>query len=73
MICSQEKEERDFAISTIIKIRGKNTSGCTKPRSRKLPKLNIEATQHKDLIDWRGEKESNLSCSINKEEILLFK
>jgi hypothetical protein len=46
MICSPGREEREFAVKQILKIRGKNKSGDMKPGTRKL----------KDMIDWKGSK-----------------
>ena len=73
MICSEDKTERDFAVSTILKIRGKSQLGNTKPRPRKNPQLNLGATQLKDLIDWKGAKEPVLTCNLSKAEIKQYK
>ena len=54
MISSESKEEREFAVSTILKIRGRNNLGNTKPRPRKLPVLNLEASKLQDMISWKG-------------------
>ena len=69
MICSPDREEREFAVKQILKIRGKNKLGDMKPRPRKLPKLNINAENLKDMIDWKGSKEPVLTCHFSKEEI----
>ena len=69
MICSPDREEREFAVKQILKIRGKNKLGDMKPRPRKLPKLNINAENLKDMIDWKGSKEPVLTCNFSKEEI----
>ena len=73
MLCSQDQDEREFAISTILRIRGRNKLGNTKPRSRKLPSLNIAATSLKDLIYWKGTKEPVLTYNLTKAEIKQFK
>lgn len=73
MICSDKEDERKFAVATIIKIRGKNKLGNIKPRPRKLPVLNLEATSLKDMINWKGAKEPVLTCGITKEELVKFK
>ena len=73
MICSEDKTERESAISTILKIRGKNQLGNTKPRPRKNPQLNLAATQLKNLIDWKGAKEPVMTCHLTKDEIKQFK
>ena len=53
----------------ILKIRGKNKLGNMKPRSMKLPALNLTATQLHELIDWKGAKEPVLTCKLTKEQI----
>jgi hypothetical protein len=73
MICSQDREERDLAINMIIMIRGRNTLGNTKPRPMKLPKLNVEATQLKPLIGWKGIKKPILTCNLTKDDIKNFR
>ena len=69
MICTPDREEREFAVKQILKIRCKNKSGDMKPRPRKLPKLNVNAEKFKDMIDWKGSKEPVLTCNFSKEEI----
>ena len=69
MVCSKDKEERVFASDMILKIRGKNKLGNTKPRPMKLPSLNLQATKLQDLIDWKGAKEPVLTCRLTKEQI----
>ena len=73
MISSESKEEREFAVSTILKIRGRNNLGNTKPRPRKLPVLNLEASKLQDMISWKGAKEPILTCGLSREELALFK
>ena len=72
MICSDSKDERDYAVKTILKIRGKNILGNRKPRPRKLPMLNLDATCLQDLISWKQAKEPVLTCGINKVELQKF-
>ena len=73
MLCSEEREERGFAISMILKIRGKKKKGNMEPRPRKLPKLNVTATKLKDMIDWKGAKEPVLTCHLSNMEIKEYK
>ena len=73
MVCSKDKEERVFASDMILKIRGKNKLGNTKPRPMKLPSLNLQATKLQDMIDWKGAKEPVLTCSMTKEQIKMIK
>ena len=73
MLCSEDKEERDFSVTQILKIRGKNMFGDMKPRARKKPVLDIAATTLIDLIDWNGAKEPVLSCKLSREKVVSFK
>ena len=72
MLCSEDQSEREFAVKKILKIRGKEALGKTAPRSRKLPKLNVDATSLVDLIDWKRSHEPLLTCHLTKEEIKEF-
>ena len=51
MLCSEDKEERDFSVTQILKICEKIMFGDMKPRARKNPVLNIAETSLMDLID----------------------
>ena len=73
MVCSDDKQEREFAVDKILKIRGKNQLGNMKPRAMKLPKLNLAATTLSDLIDWKGAKEPVLTCKLSKDEVKQIK
>ena len=73
MLCSQDSKERDFAVSKILKIGGKNDAGRTEPRKRKLPELNENATILQDLIKWDGAEEPLLTCHLTRQEIKEFK
>jgi hypothetical protein len=66
MLCSLDQDERHFAVA---KMRGKEEFGRTKPRYRKLPKLNTEAEKLQDLISWNRAHEPLLTCNMSKEEI----
>ena len=69
MLCSKDKSERDFAVSTIMKIRGRNKIGNKKPMPRKLPALNVEATKLENMICWKGAREPILTCDLTKAEL----
>ena len=69
MICSEDSQERKFAVEKILKLRGKEEYGNTKPRARKLPKLNVKAEKLQDLIDWRAAKEPVFTCGLTKKEV----
>lgn len=73
MLCSKDPEERTFAVSKILKMRGRQDSGKTQPRKRKLPELREEATSLQDLIKWDGAQEPLLTCGLTREEIKGFR
>ena len=73
MICSDDKDERGFAVDMILKIRGRKTEGDLRPRYRKHPELKLDATNLKDMISWKRAKEPVLTCKLSKQELLDFK
>ena len=73
MLCSEDREERIFAVSMILKIRGKDILCDLQPRAGKHPKLNISAMTLQGMIDWKNAKEPVLSCKLSKEEISSFR
>ena len=54
MLCSEEEEERRFAVLKIISIRGEQELGDTSLRLRTLPNLNTQVTTLEKMIDWRA-------------------
>ena len=64
--------ERTFAVEKIMKIRGREALGKTKPRARKLPKLNKQAKTLQTLISWDKTIEPLFTCHLTKEEIKSF-
>jgi hypothetical protein len=73
MLCSGSREEREFAVATILKIRGRSKEGNMRPRARKHPELNTAATSLQELINWKGAKEPVLSCCLTNEDIYSFR
>lgn len=73
MLCSEDKEERVFAVSMVLKIRGKNKCGDLRQRSRKHPELLMDSTSLQGMIDWKKAKEPVLSCRLSKAEICSFR
>ena len=73
MLCSKDQSERNFAVEKVLKIRGRVALGRTKPRPRKLPKLNADAGSLKDLISWDSAHEPLLTCHLTKQELKSIK
>ena len=72
MLCSNDEEERRWAVDKILSIRGdEGLLGNTDVRYRITPMIDLEANELKHLIDW---DESNiyeplLTCSLTKTEL----
>ena len=64
MVCSDNKEEREFAVNKILAIRDGREEGDLKPRGRKNPELNLKATSLQDLISWTAAKEPVETCKL---------
>jgi hypothetical protein len=73
LLCSQDPVDRSFAVSKILKLRGREALGRINPRSRKLPLLNEKSKTLQDLIQWKRVHEPLLTCGLNKEEIKSFR
>ena len=73
MLCSKDPKERTFAVKKILNIRGRQDSGKTQPRKRKLPELREEAMSLQDLIKWDRAQEPLLTCGLAREKIKKFK
>ena len=71
MLSSEDKEDRKFAVSIILKIRGNKELGDMSVRPRKTPKLNLNATTLKTLITWKIAEcdEPEVTCKMTKEEL----
>ena len=70
LLASKNKEDRQFAVEKVLQLRGEEF-GDMEPRSRRTPKLNFEAKECKDLINWEKEviHEPVFSCSLSTPEI----
>ena len=69
MLCSQEKQERVFAVNKILTIRGDIEKGDKSVRLRKLPYLNLEATSLEKLISWDEASEPLSTCDFTRKEL----
>ena len=73
MLCSNDVEERSWAVDKILFIRDGGELGDKSPRPRKLPLLNLQAETLVDLIDWEGATEPVLTSDLTKEELDKFR
>ena len=71
MLASDDRDDREFAVQQIQTIRGQKELGDRKPRARRQPKINIEATTLQDLIDWTVDSihEPVLTCNIPTDQL----
>ena len=69
MLCSHEREEREFAVDKIISIRGEMENGEKSVRLQKLPYLSIEAISLEKLISWDEASEPITTCNLTKKEL----
>jgi len=74
LLASTNPEDRQFAVSQILKLRKGDDLGDNSVRPRKTPKLNLSATSLTMLISWKaGEvQEPSFTCSIPTREIIGF-
>lgn len=70
LLCSSDTGDREFAVDTILNLRGDSEIGDTSVRSRKNPELITTATRLVDLIDWSCDvQEPLLTCSFSREKL----
>ena len=71
LICSDNKEDREFAVDKIMQIRGGAELGDKSVRLGRNPTINLQATDLTNLIDWRKEKlyEPVFTCEMKISDI----
>jgi hypothetical protein len=73
LVCSEDKNDRDFAVDKIIKIReGQDNPnvGDTRCRPHRTPTINMDSTSVRDLIDWQEKiYEPVFTCKMNIDDI----
>ena len=53
LLCSEKKEDREFAVDMIAKVRGQKIQGDLRPRSRvHEDTFNAQATKLVELCSW---------------------
>ena len=74
LVSSESEDDRRFAVSQILKLRGDREFGDTEVRPRITPKLNLTATTLQELISWQpGQvQEPVFTCSLTREEIKMI-
>ena len=74
LLCSEDKEERKFAVDTIIKLRGEEKLGDLINRIRVHgDTFNPDATKLVELCSWDSNVfEPVLTCSLTMDDLKLF-
>ena len=74
LLCSEEREDREFAVDMIAKVRGENKQGDLRPRSRvHADTFNAKATKLVELCSWESNVfEPVLTCSLTLETLRMF-
>ena len=73
LLCSDDKEERRFAINKILEVRevhGNKEEGDLSVRSRHTPEVNPNASNLSELINWTNVHEPYLTCRLSQTELL---
>ena len=70
-MCSEDDEDRKFAVEKILALRDGSDVGDSTPRQFEPPNLNLKAVGKTDLIDWKAGKitESVLTSHLAIDEI----
>lgn len=71
LVSSESREDRQFAVSKILNLRGGNEFGDIAVRPRITPKMNLMATTLQKLISWEPDKihEPVFTCSLSQDQI----
>lgn len=75
LLASDDEEERQFAVSTILqKIRKGSDTGDARPRQFRAPPVNFGAEKLAQLIDWDKVKltEPLLTANLSSLEVVAF-
>ena len=66
LLASKDQEDRKFAVDQILKKRGDQEFGDMSVRKRTNPKINMDATNLRDLIRWDSGEVSEPSFTCPK-------
>ena len=71
LLCSTSKEEREFAVNQILKLRGEAEFGDIAVRPRRNPQINVAATNLFELISWDKIliEEPVFTCPLSRSEV----
>ena len=70
LLCSDDSEDRSFAVDKIIKIRDGKDFGDLSVRSHTTPTIVLNATSPKELVNWDGKiHEPVFTCQLSLSEL----
>ena len=71
LLSSSDKDDREFAVAEILKLRAESDKGDRSVRNRKTPTINLAASNMKDLIDWNKEtiSEPVFTCDFSRLQL----
>ena len=71
LLCSDVREERNFAVEKMLALRDGRDEGVSSPRRTDPPKLNLDASNKAELIGWNNVKlpEPILTSHMGIDEI----
>ena len=71
LLCIEVREDRNFAVDKMLALRNGKDEGDSAPRRFDPPKLNLEASDRTELIEWKEVKlsESVLTCHMGIDDI----
>ena len=72
LLASNNEEQRRFAVSKIVSMRGDSLYGDTSNRPHKVPKLNWSASKIEDLIFWDLATEPYITAKMSTDTIRGF-
>ena len=71
LVCSQDRQEREFGVKKILEIRGERELGDIRVRHRRTPALKFDATSLTSLIEWEKDThEPIFTAKLSKADIL---
>ena len=70
LLCEDDPDDREFAVGIILRIREGRDTGDTSVRTHKTPKINIDASSVRALIDWNVDiHEPVFTCNMSIAEL----
>ncbi|KAF0297732.1 hypothetical protein FJT64_004840 [Amphibalanus amphitrite] len=74
LLASEHREDREFAIDQIVRLRGDSEFGDVSVRPRITPKLNPSASSLTNLISWQPDEvyEPVFTCHMPTSDIKIF-